>query len=224
MIKGIIKWFSSLFSHKDGEKERLRHELSGCIKEIYALRAGNQRLQEDAANTAKVINRLNAENTELRSRNAELKASLSAANGQISRQLKEMESQKSEIQLLIGQMRQSGGGEETKMAKSGDRRIARDLIKAIRNCDMLRCSETISEPAYSYITSDLEKMLNSLGVYSVNGSAGAFDAGFQKVVEVKSTDDPAKDGMISQSLLRGFRQGDECIDPEEVEIYKYERK
>lgn len=96
------------------------------------------------------------------------------------------------------------------------------LMKLMRYCDILLGIKVISSEAHSKLEKEIEGLLNVYNIHSVNGSKGKFNPNFQKIVDVVSTTDEYKNGTISQTLLRGFRQGEECLDPEEVEIFKFE--
>lgn len=67
----------------------------------------------------------------------------------------------------------------------------------------------------------LDSMLSVVGVTPIEGIGMPFDAKFQTAEELEYTSDTAKDGIVAESISRGFKRGNTCIIPQKVVVYKF---
>ena len=63
--------------------------------------------------------------------------------------------------------------------------------------------------------------MSLIGVTPIQGVGVPFDSKFQSAEELEETSDASKDGIVAESISRGFRIENACIKPQKVVVYKF---
>jgi len=95
------------------------------------------------------------------------------------------------------------------------------VIAIVKLCDYVYIANEYSKSeSIQEILNLLEILLNQNDIYSIMDVDVEFNENIHRVNEVIATDDDMQDMKICESLKRGFRKGQQCIEPQEVKITK----
>ena len=93
------------------------------------------------------------------------------------------------------------------------------VISIVKFCDFANVSDELSKSVSLHeILSQLENILNKNDIYSIADVDVDFDENIHRINEIIETDDETLDMKVYESLKRGFRKGQQCIEPQEVKV------
>ena len=95
------------------------------------------------------------------------------------------------------------------------------IISIVKFCDFTLLSDNLKKKdAVREILNQLEMVLNQNNVHSITEVGVDFNETMHKINEVIDTNDEAQNMKVCSSLKRGFRKGNQCIEPQEVNIIR----
>ena len=158
-------------------------------------------------------------------------------NKQIDTQTKELESLRNQLKIAEGKAIELQSQIETltqeNISKDGTisqvqsqlRNLTSDLLnKLIDSADYIENARLKGKTAEVILKTQEEKidsLLALIGVTPIQGEGMSFDGKFQSAEELENTTDKSKDGIVAESISRGFRTENTCIKPQKVVVYKY---
>lgn len=94
-----------------------------------------------------------------------------------------------------------------------------NVISIVKFCDYAYVAKEFGKlESLQELLNQLERLLNQNDIYSITDVGTVFDENLHMAKAIIDTDDETQDMIISESLKRGFRKGQQCIEPQEVII------
>ena len=99
--------------------------------------------------------------------------------------------------------------------------LLNSLIDSAGYIDNARLKGKTAEVILKSQEEKIDSLLALIGVTPIQGEGMSFDGKFQSAEELENTTDKSKDGIVAESISRGFRTENACIKPQKVVVYKY---
>lgn len=100
-------------------------------------------------------------------------------------------------------------------------KVRKDMMKLIASGKWDGLSREDMQREYTYIFEDLTDLLEQQNVDAYQSQTGeAFDASIHQP-KLETTDNPALDKTIKESLTEGYKKRDKVLIPERVVVYQY---
>lgn len=100
-------------------------------------------------------------------------------------------------------------------------KVRKDMVKIINSDQWGQMSREDIQREYTYIFEDLTDLLEQQNIDPYQTKPGEpFDASIHQP-KLETTEDPALDKKVKESLCEGYRKRDKVLLPERVAVYQY---